>query len=140
MAVLEFMVAGEFTALGFTGGGGFPGGGFHGRLGGFHGGVAGFPHGGFPHGGFHDGEFHAHGFHGERFHHHGFHGGAVLAPTFGGLWLGTGAGLALLLLSKRKLLRLRTVYPVLVLRQPSGVLPLRTAMQHQLADGPHQLM
>src|SRR5215469_9667771 len=29
---------------------------------------------------------------GERFHHHGFHGGVVLAPAFGGLWLGTGLG------------------------------------------------
>jgi hypothetical protein len=78
-------------------GGGFHGGAFHGAPGGFHGGFAGFPHGGFHGGGFHPhgfphGEFHAHEFHGERFHHHGFHGGTVLAPAFGGLFLGGGLG------------------------------------------------
>ena len=82
--------AGSHGGGGVHGGGGFHGSGFHGAAGGFHGGVAGFPRSGFA--GFQAGGFHAHGFHGERFHHHGFHGGVVLAPAFGGLWLGTGLG------------------------------------------------
>jgi hypothetical protein len=135
MAVLEFMVAGEFTALGFTGGGGFPCGGFHGRLGGFHGGVAGSPHGGF-----HDGEFQAHGFHGARFHHRGFHGGVVLAPAFGGLWLGTGLGCPYYSFPNESYYGYGPYTQYWYCDNPAGYYPLWTAMQHQLADGPRQLM
>jgi hypothetical protein len=133
MAVLEFMVAGEFTALGFTVAADFQAAGSTIGLAVSTGELLDLPTADFTTANFKLTDFTP------RFHHRGFHGGVVLAPAFGGLWLGTGLGCPYYSFPNESYYGYGPYTQYWYCDNPAGYYPLWTAMQHQLADGPRQL-